>query len=153
MNSKLGVELVGITMTAVIIVLALLPIYSAAGGDYPFYKLNVLVIVIAVTWCRYIFLLKHHWVSIHKAIKAFFILIPIPVFIFLIDVIYEFQAFADNKGFDSVLTGLSYKYQSGLVTYIKTEMILVWTIAFLGNLFMPIRMLLSIWREINKGTH
>lgn len=152
-KNKIFLELIWWLVTAVIIVMAMLPIYSSVGEDYPFYKDNIFIIIIAVTFIRYIFLLKHHWLSISKWTKALFIFVPIPVFFYLTGVFYDFQAFSDEKGINSVLTKLSQKEQFGLSKYIRTEMVLFWSAAILANAFMPIRMIISLWREINKGTH
>lgn len=139
--------------TAIIAIIVLLPIYSTIGEDYFFYKQNIGIIVIAITLMRYIFLLKHHWVSNSKWFKAIFIFAPIPIFFFLIGAFADFQAFSDEKGINSMLTKLPYKNQTALATYIRTEIVLFWSAAVLSNLFLPFRMIISIWREINKGTH
>jgi len=153
MNNKFSVEIIGILLTIVLAVLLMLPIYSNIGNLYPFYQENIIIIVIAVTFMRYIFLLKHHWVSSSKYIKAVFIFIPIPVFFFLVGALYDFQAFLDEKGIGTILTELSHKKQKSLGGYIKSEMVFFWMAAFLANAYMPIRMILSLWRNINKGTH
>ena len=140
-------------VTGVIIILALLPIYSKIGNNFPFYFQNILIIIIAVTFMRYIFLLKHHWIAGFKWAKTLFIFIPIPIFFFLIGAFYDFQAFSDEKGMMSILTNIPFPDQTGLAKYIRTEMVLFWTAALLANLYMPIRMIISLWREINKGGH
>lgn len=146
-------ELVWIAVTMVITALILLPIYGSIGAAYEFYGFNIFIIMVAVTFCRYIFLLKHHWLSEAKWIKILFIFIPIPIFFFLITGFYNFQAFSDEQGIMSMLTSLPFKEQTKFITYIKTEVLLFFTTAFIANALMPIRMIVSLWREINKGTH
>ncbi len=153
MKNKLSLELIGWVITAVIIVLVLLPIYSKIGGAFPFYLQNIALIVIAVTFSRYIFLLKHHWPSTHKWYKVALIFIPIPIFLYLVGIFYDFQAFSDERGITSILTGMGHEEQMSLAKYIRTEMVLFWSAAFLANAYMPIRMIISLWRKINKGTH
>jgi len=153
LQSKIALELVWLVVTVVLAILILLPIYSSIQGDYLYYGFNIFIVTVAITFCRYIFLLKHHWVSSAKWIKIAFIFIPIPVFFFLITGFYDFQAFSDEKGIISMLSSIPFKEQTKLVTYIKTEILLFWTTAFIANAFMPIRMIISLWREINKGTH
>lgn len=147
------VEFLGWLITAVIVVLVLLPIYSYIGDHYPFYKENIAFIVIAVTFIRYIFLLKHHWISTSKWLKAAFIFIPIPVGFYLVGGFYDFQAYSDEIGLGAMLTDLPFEAQSKIGKYIRSEMVLFWSAAFLANLYLPFKMLGSIWREINKGTH
>lgn len=146
-------EILWIVLTIVLIVLILLPIRSQVGDAYPFYKENIAVIAIAVTLIRYIFLLKYHWVSSAKWIKVIFVFLPIPIFFYLTGAFYDFQAFSDEVGLQSIMTDIPYKSQTGLAKYIRNEIVLFWAAAFLANLYMPIRMILSLWREINKGTH
>jgi len=153
LKSKLGLEIVWLIMTAVITCLVMLPIYSMIGNSYPFYWENVLVIIIAITFCRYIFLLKYHWVSNKKWIKILFIFIPVPIFFFLIGAFYDFQAFTDEHGINSVMGAITPKDQLKLSKFIRSEMILFWSTAFLANAYMPIRMIISLYREVNKGTH
>lgn len=146
-------EVVWWLVTAIIVVITLLPIYSKLGKDYPFYVSNIAFIVVAVTFIRYIFLLKHHWLVSAKWIKIVFIFLPIPIFFYLMDAFYEFQAYSDEVGLGAMLSSLSYPEQSGLGKFIRSEMILFWSAAFLSNAYMPIRMIISLYREINKGTH
>jgi len=153
MKNKLVLEVVWWVVTLVVIALVMLPIYGRIKTAYPFYYQNLVIIIIAITFCRYIFMLKHHWLSSRKWIKVLFIFIPIPIFFFLTGAFYDFQAYSDEKGITSFLSMLPFKEQVGLAKYIRAEMILFWATAFLANLFMPIRMVISIWREINKGTH
>lgn len=152
-NKMFMLEMVWILLTVVLILLILLPIQSQVGDAYPFYFENIAVIAIAVTLIRYIFLLKYHWVSSAKWIKVIFIFLPIPIFFFLTGAFYDFQAFSDEVGLQSIMTDLPYKEQTGLAKYIRNEIVLFWAAAFIANLYMPIRMILSLWREINKGTH
>ena len=152
-KNKIGLELIGWLATIVIVVMSMLPIYTKVGLDFPFYYQNILIIIIAITFARYIFLLKHHWIASQKWIKVLFIFIPIPIFFFLTGAFYDFQAFSDEKGITSILTAIPYKEQLSLAKYIRTEMILFWSAAMLGNLYMPIRMIISLFREINKGKH
>jgi len=152
-KNKIALEIVWLIATVVLAILILLPIYSAIKDDYLFYGLNIFIIIVAITFCRYIFLLKHHWISSAKWIKIAFIFIPIPIFFFLITGFYNFQAFSDEQGIISMLSTIPFKEQIKLVTYIKTEMLLFWTTAFIANAFMPVRMIISLWRELNKGSH
>ena len=69
------------------------PIYLNIKGDFPFTFITSFALVIAVTFIRYIFLLKHHYIVHAKWIKVIFIFIPIPVLLILIDAITNFQAF------------------------------------------------------------
>ena len=153
MNNKLGVELIGLLATAVLIILVLMPIITEVGEAFPYYIENALCILLGVSFLRYIFLMKHHWLSSAKWLKIIFIFVPIPIFFFLTGFLYDFQAFSDEIGINTLMPDLSYEAQANLSRYIRTEIVLFWSAAFVSNLFMPVRMIVSLWREINKGTH
>jgi len=152
-TSKLLLELVWWILTLVLVVLVMLPVYNNVGADYPFYVANIVFITVSVTFIRYIFLLKHHWLSMAKWIKVLFIFIPIPIFFYLTGAFYNFQSFSDEVGLTSLVEGIPYKDQLRLSKYIRVEMVFFFAAAFIANFLMPFRMIVSIWREINKGTH
>lgn len=153
MNNKWVVELLGIGITVVLVLLVMLPIHFNLGNMYPFYISNTALIVITVSFARYIFLVRHHWISLSKWIKLVLVFVPIPIFIFLMDTIYNFQTYLDDGVLSEQLLNLPFESQSKLFKYIKTEMIFFWASCFIANLIMPFRMIISIWREVNKGTH
>jgi len=153
LKSKIGFEVLWWIITVVLIGLVLLPIYNMIGDNYPFYLENILIIIISVTFSRFIFFLQHHWVANSKWFKIFFIFIPIPIFFFLIDVFYDFQTFSDQKSIYSIMNNLTASDQTNLGKYIRTEMLLFWAMAFLCTAYLPIRMIKSLYRKINKGTH
>ena len=153
MRQKVIFEVLWWIITLVLVLLVLSPIYLNIKGDFPFYFYNIVCIVIAVTFIRYIFLLKHHYIVSAKWIKVLFIFIPIPIFLVLIDAITIFQSFVDEEGIYSIMKGLPNDLQKGLASYIRSEMIFFWAAAMLSNALLPVRMIISLWREINKGTH
>jgi len=101
---------------------------------------------------RYIFLLKYHWLTFSNYIKAVFIIISIPVFFFLVGAFYDYQSYYDDGKFSALLQDLHIEKQKSVLLYIRTEMIFFWAFAFISNFILPFRMLISIWRKINKGT-
>lgn len=151
MKQKIYFELAWILFTLILVGLIILPIYLALGDNYDFYIENILVIIIAITFIRYIFFLKHLWLSYSNKIKVVFIFIPIVVLVYLMDTMYDFQAFSDEEGLKSIMGNLSNKKQEQLSIYIRTEMVLFWVAAFISNALLPFRMLVSIWKKINKG--
>ncbi|NNE26865.1 MAG: hypothetical protein HKN09_08480 [Saprospiraceae bacterium] len=153
MRQKIYFEILWWVITVVIVLLVLSPIYLNIKNDYPFYTYNIICIVIAVTFMRYIFMLKHHYIVYAKWIKVIFIFIPIPLLLVLTDAISTFQAFVDEEGIYSIMKGMPNGLQKGLSSYIRSEMLFFWAAAMLSNLLLPVRMIVSLWREINKGTH
>lgn len=153
MKEKIQFELVWILITAVVIALLILPIHLTIGKAYPFYWDNAFIVIIAVTFIRYIFLMKHHWLAYSKWIKLVFVFVPIPVLFFLLGAFYDFQSFYDEHGMESIMENLNYKRQNQLSLYIRTQIVLFWAAAFIANAMMPFRMIISIWRKMHKGTH
>lgn len=147
MKQKLYFELIWISLTIVVTALVLLPIWFGVEEKYPFYRDNIILIWIAVTFGRYLFFLKHHWIVSSKWYKIILIFLPIPVFIFLMDSFYDFQRFADEEGIKSIMTELSSKDQNSLSLFIRTEMLLFWSAAFVSNLLLPFKMIRSIYRK------
>ncbi len=152
-SNKVILEIVWWALTLVLIVLILLPIYSKIGTRYPFYVSNIAFIIISTTFIRYIFLLKHHWLSSAKWIKVLFVFIPIPIFFYLTGAFYDFQSFSDEVSLTSLVQDIPYKEQIHMTKYMRVEMVFFFAAAFIANLMMPLRMVISLWREINKGTH
>lgn len=148
---KLSLELMMWLFTGVLVVLVLLPIYLNVT-DYPFYLSNILFIIIFFTLARYIFLLKHTIVARSMIFKMGMMLLSIPLLMYLLGSVSSFQGFADDIGLQTLVTDLSIPKQESMMKYIKTEMIFFGVGAVIVALLFPIRMLVSIWRGINKNT-
>jgi len=151
MKQKLIFEWLWLMITLVLVILILLPIWFAVENKYPFYSENILIILIAITFGRYLFLLRHHWICYSKWFKMFFIFFPIPVFFYLMDSFYDFQRFFDEEGIRSIMNDLTNKDQNQMAVYIRTEMILFWAAAFIANLLLPFKMIRSIYRKRKLG--
>ena len=152
MKSKLSLELIWIVFTFVLVILVLLPIYNALGYSFPFYTENIIFVVAAVTFLRYIFLLRFHWLADTTYPKVVIIFLAIPVIMYLVDNLYDFQAFLDEEGIYSIMHHLDIESQRPIATYIRTEMLFFWTAATLSAILLPIRMMVSLWRQKNRGT-
>lgn len=153
MKQKIYFEVLWICVTLTVICLVLMPIYMNLGDGFPFYRDNILLILISITFTRYLFLLKHHWIVNSKWFKVILIFFPIIVLLYLVDVLYNFQLYNDQEGIKSLMEGLPYKAQRQMELYIKSEMIFFWVTAFISNFLLPFRMVMSLWKKINKGSH
>ena len=152
MDVKWKLEVLWWMITAIIMVLIITPIYTSIGYDYPFYLANVLFVIVFVTFTRYIFLLKYTFFSHNSWIKVFFVFLPIPLFMYFIDSMYDFQKFLDEEGLISIMDKLSAKNQISLSKYIQYEKLFFGTGAIITLVLLPIRMIVSIWRVRNRGT-
>ena len=150
-GSKLSLELMMWLFTAVLVVLILLPIYFSVQ-DYPFYFSNILFIVVFITFARYIFLLRHTVVARSLVFKGAMMVISIPIIMYLIDSVSIFQGFTDDVGLDTLVQDLTISKQKAIMKYMRTEMIFFGVGAVIVAILFPFRMLVSIWRGINKNT-
>ncbi|NNE32089.1 MAG: hypothetical protein HKN40_06940 [Winogradskyella sp.] len=152
MKQKVLFELIWLCITAIIAVIIILPIYFNVK-EYPFYVDNIVLIIISVTFIRYIFLLKHHWITYSKWFKLILIFTPIAIILYLVDVLHNFNLFTDQEGIKSIMSDSPYKLQNQMAFYIKTEMLFFWVASFISTIFLPFRMIKSLWTKINKGKH
>jgi len=150
-GSRLSLELMMLLFTAVLAMLVLLPIYLSVK-DYPFYYSNILFIVVFVTFARYIFLLKHTVVARSLVFKIVMMVTAIPIIMYLLDCVSTFQGFTDDIGLEMLVPDLSIPKQKSIIRYIRTEMIFFGVGAVIVAVMFPFRMLVSIWRGINKNT-
>jgi len=151
MNNKWSFSLLSIGITIVMILLVLLPIYTQIGNQYQFYTENIIFILLFVTFTRWIFLTKHHWFSHSTKFKVFWVFAVIPILLYVVDSLWDFQRFMDEDSIMSIMQNLPAKSQSGLASYIKTEMTLFWAGAFISSIILPMRMIMSIWTQRHRG--
>lgn len=152
MNNKAVLELVWWIVTAVIVVLFLLPVLNYLGDRYLFYTPNIFFIVLFVTFTRYIFLLKHTFLADLKWLKLILVFLPIPLFFYSIDALFNFQDFIDKGAHIEMMSHLAPDTAMEISKYIKYQFIFFGTGSMLVIFLLPIRMIISIWRGINKGT-
>lgn len=148
---KFSLELIMWIVTAILICLIMLPVYVNIKS-YPFYLTNIIFIVVFFTFARYIFLLKHTIVSRSLIFKGSMMLVSIPLIMYLLDGLSSFQGFVDDIGLQTLVTDLTPSRQQSLITYIRTEMLFFGVGAIIVAILFPFRMLVSIWRGINKNT-
>ena len=152
MKNKVILELVWWMATLVVVTLILLPIINYIGGKYPFYSSNIFFIVLFLTLTRYIFLLKHTFLAHNKILKLILVFLPIPLFFYSIDSLFDFQDFIDKGGHIEMLNHLHPDTAMDIAKYTKYQFIFFGTGALFVIFLLPIRMIISIWRGINKGT-
>ena len=152
MNNKLTLELVWWAATAILVLLFMLPIINFIGEKYEFYTPNIFLIVMFVTFTRYIFLLKHTLIAKNKWFKLILIFLPIPLFLYALNSLFDFQDFIDQGGHIEMLSHLLPDTAMDVSKYIRYQFIFFGTGAIMVIFMMPIRMIVSIWRGINKGT-
>ena len=91
----------------------------------------------------------HKWLQ-SKAARVVLIFLPVPIFMYLVDNVYDFQAFLDEEGIMSIMSHLPGKDQMMWSKFIKNEMLVFWSAAFISNLILPFRMLYSLSRSFRN---
>jgi len=148
---SIRLELVWWIATALLLVGVLFPIYKVEA-DYPFWITNILFILVSVTFTRYIFLLKHTFLARHQWGKVAIIILCIPLFIYLIKVMHQFQLYLDGIGLQDIFGHLSYNGQERMTKYVQAEMLFFGAASIIVTVLLPFRMLISYWRTLNRGT-
>ena len=129
----------------------LYPIVSNVN-PYPFWGINLLYIVVFVTLTRYVFLLKFTFLAKIQWLKLLMILVSLPIIFALIHYLNLFQTFIDEKGPETLTSGLKGALADKMAAYIRSEMLLFAVGSVIISIIFPVRMLMSIWRVRNRGT-
>ena len=145
---KTRLELLWWIFTALLVLAVLSPLWLN-GIVFPFLWLNVLFIVIFVTFTRYIFLLKHTlWAR--KLWPKLVVVTGSVVLIFVIVTgIGDFNNFVEEEGLQTLVDHLPHNNQYPLIRYIQTEAIFFGVGSVVAAFLFPFRMLMSIWRTRN----
>lgn len=151
MNNKWSFSLISWIITAILVIIVLLPIYSQVGNQYRFYFENIIFIILFATFTRFMFLTKHHWFSHVTWFKVFCMVASIPLLLYAVDNLWDFQRFLDEEGIGTILGGIPAENQSSLSKYIKAQMIFFWAAAFISTFLLPFRMIHSIWRVRHRN--
>ncbi len=120
--------------------------------DYPFIFINALYIITFITVTRYIFLLHLTFLAHRQRIKVAFVFLFLPFIFFQVEQLSLFQEFLDNEGAIALVASLPTTSQVGMASYIQSQMLLFAVGSIISSVLFPIRLLVSVWRNYNKGT-
>jgi len=151
MNQQVRLELVWWVFTILAAVGLGYPIIAKAE-HYPFTLSNVVFIVAFITLARYIFLLKHTFLAHNQWAKSACIVACIPLISYLINEVFFFQSFIDEQGPEAIFGNVPLASMGNIVDYMKSEMVFFGVGAAITAIIFPFRMLISIWRNRNRGT-
>ena len=150
-NLRLRLELIWWLITAVAVAVVLFPIYKVKA-DYPFYLSNTIFVAAAITFTRYIFLLKYTFLAKRQWLKVAVAVACIPAFIYLLKEFNFFQKIAGDIGLEEMFAHLSFSGQTSLSKYVRAEMFFFGIASVFTSGLMPFRMIISFWRTHNRGT-
>lgn len=148
---KILMELIWWTITALVVCAVMYPIWPYFDG-FPVLQDNILFIVVFITLTRYIFLLEYTFLAKVKYLKVFLVLIATPCIFYLVEHHQAFQTNLDNIGPEYITRGVEDAKVLEMASYIKSEFTLFAVGSIIAALAFPIRMIVSVWRQINKGT-
>lgn len=141
-------EIVWWLITAVVAATILFPIYYQLP-DYQFLWSNLILIVLAITFTRYIFLLRYTFLASWRYIKVAVIFACIFIAFLVVQEINIFQTFLDENGIEPIVGTLAREDQEPMIKYIRSEMLLFGVTALIGCIVLPMRLVVSIWRRWN----
>jgi len=144
-------EILWWVFTAVVAVAVLFPIIKNVD-DYPFYFSNIIFIVVFITFARYFFLLKHTFLAQRKVLKVIIFFLCIPLVFYLIQEVNALRGYLDENGIDALVKNLPYENHLSFAKYIKNQYNFFGSAAIIVTVLLPLRLVLSIWRNRNRGT-
>jgi hypothetical protein len=148
---KSQLEIIWWGFTAIVVLAVLLPIWLQTH-DFPFYLENMAFIVIAITFTRYAFLLRHTFIARMLWPKLFILAISAILIFILIMALGDFTNFLDEKGLQLLVDHLPIQKQYRVMKYIQGEMTFFGVASVFSAFLLALRMLVSIWRIRNRGT-
>lgn len=151
MQQKINLELLSWLFALVFCVLFIAPIYIKSGKYYPFYISNAVSIFVFLTFTRLIFLLSYTPYSHSKWLRMVLIFLPIPLFMYQVDGLFEFQKFIDERGTISFFKENFDLSNYSFGKFIKYQYIFFSVAALFAVILLPIRMIISFWRTTNTA--
>lgn len=138
-------------VTILLTLLILFPILQKTNA-YPFTLINTIAIVAFITIFRYTFFLKYTYLAHQKYLKIVLIFLSIPIIFNLINNLNFFVTYLDEFSHEAFLGHLNTNTRSNLETYIKSEMLLFSIGSIIAAILFPFRLIVSLWRQRNRGT-
>ncbi len=146
----LKLEIIWWIFTAILITGVLYPIISQIK-DYPFLMINIIFIIVFITFTRYVFLLKHTFIAKKQLLKIVLIFLCLPITLYMINGINFFQTYIDENGFRAVVGDLPYNQQESMMRYIRTLLLFFGVGGTIVTVVFAIRLMISVWRYRNHG--
>jgi len=150
-GNKLLLEFLWWIFTAVLILILLFPLYKN-NIDFPFYDYNVFFIIIAITFTRLIFQLKHTFVSFNIIIKFLLMFFSVVVIMLVFRGLSLYNIFIDERGPYYLFEHLPLSKRYTLSAFVKWEYFFFGITGFVASVILPFRLLISVFRVKNRGT-
>ncbi len=142
-------ELLWWAFSLVLAALIISPIYLYLP-DFPYLLPNVIAILAAITFTRYIFLLDISWLNGRHVWMAMLVFAAIPILFYIGQYLNYFTTYLDNYGRDVWVKHLDEGTGESLMSYLKTEYNLFGVWAMIAGVVMPFRFIYQIWKEYRR---
>ncbi len=146
----LKLELIWWLFTLILVAGVLYPILSKVNS-YPFLLINIVFIIVFVTFTRYVFLLKHTFIAKKQILKIVLMILCLPITLYLINGINFFQTYVDEQGVESVVGNLPFNQQESMMSYIRSLLIFFGVGGIVATVAFAIRLMVSVWKLKNRG--
>ena len=120
--------------------------------NFPFLLINMVFIIVFITFTRYLFLLKYTFLAKKQILKIAIVVMSIPVIFLLGSHINGFQTFLDEQGAEALVGDLSFQNKESMAKYIRSEILFFGVGSVIVATLLPFRLIISVWRTRNKGT-
>ncbi len=150
-SKLLQLELIWWLLTLILTAILILPIWSQSP-NYPFFWLHLLYIVTFVTLTRYLFFLRHTFLAYRQVLKLILFFLLLPFVFYLIQELNFFQTFLDQEGPEALLGYPKGAINQPMVAYARNQVLFFGTGAIIAAVLFGFRMIISIWRNRNRGT-
>jgi hypothetical protein len=128
-----------------------LPIYEQIY-HYQFFQKNILALFIFLVLIKEIFFTKYSLYSQSNFTKVVLLFLMIPLFLFLLDNLFDLNRFLDEEGYSKLIENsqLNQMQLLNLGQYIRIEYLIALVGGMIATIAFPIKLLISIWVKINK---
>ena len=148
-SNKLNFELLSWLFALMFAALFIIPIYLRCEMNYTFYIPNIVSIIEFVVLTKMLFLLSYTPYARSKWLRMVLIFLPIPLLMYQVDNLFDFQKFIDEEGsikfFGNDFSANDYNFGK----FIKYQYIFFSVGATIALILVPIRMIISFWRTTN----
>lgn len=151
MKLKIWYEIIWWAIAAVVAAAVIYPILRVMRV-WEFQTLNIVFVVGLVTLSRLIFLFPHTPWATRQPVKVALLLLCFPATFFLYDFVNRFVVHINQVGWEYITGHLPTAQKASMESYIWNEMLFFGVGCVIATPVLAGRLMLSIWRQHNRGT-
>ena len=143
-QNQVSFELLWWVFTLVLAALVVAPIYTQIP-DFPFYLPNIVYVIVAVTFTRYLFFLDISWLRDRIVLQGLIGVAVVPLIFYLVQEFNYFVIFFDENGPDTLVSHLPADRQEVMDSYMKIEYRFFGVWAITAAALTPFRLIYNAW--------